>query len=302
MHLPSIFDHVGLKLAAGYLRHAPKQKGRWKLVNHYLPVLREHGPKLGQRTVRVRHGFKFHADLTDWIGQYIYLTGTYEPTTGTVIAALLEEGATMVDVGANVGYFTLLGASRVGAHGRVYAFEPIPNTRKRLLENLALNRTGNVTVMDAALSDEAGELEMYEGPAGHNGLSSLRPLEHSARKIQVQVSRLDDMAQDWPRIDLIKIDVEGAEHKALLGMNALLSRDQPHIVIELTDSFLRQFGHSSNDLTAWLEALGYHAYRIDENALIPFSAPIPGDWPDQFNALFTAGPLPPKLRGSLEVN
>jgi FkbM family methyltransferase len=297
MNTLKLTDRAGLALASAYLRHAPSQAGRWRLIDRYLPLLRQHGPALGQRIVSTRYGFKFHADLGDWLGQYVYLTGVYEPPTAQVIAGLLNEGDAMLDIGANVGFFSLLGAKRVGKSGQVHSFEPIPTVRARLQANVALNGFANVTVSGVALSDQPGELEMYEGPEGHKGLSSLRPLAHASQKISVTVERLDDTLDTLPCIRLAKIDVEGAEQNALMGMAALIERDHPDIVLEITDSYLQQFGHSANGLVRWLADRGYHAYRIDEQYLVPFSAPIPSGWPDQFNVLFTTAPtLPPALQ------
>lgn len=289
-----LLERPGLAIAAAYLRNAPTQLGRWRLIEHFLPLLRQHGAGLGERIVSTRYGFKFHADLGDWLGQYVFLTGEYEPPTARVISALLREGDTMLDIGANVGFFSLLGAMRVGSKGQVRSFEPIPSVRARLEANVALNKLANVTI-----SNEAGEFDMFEGPAGHKGISSLRPIDHAAQKITVRVAPLDSMLDDLPKVRLAKIDVEGAEQKALLGMTALIERDHPDIVLEITDAYLKELGHSANELVQGLQAHGYKSYRIAEEQLVPFDAPVPAGWPRQFNALFTvAAELPGSLQGA----
>lgn len=293
----TLLNRATLVFASFYLRRAPTQFGRWRLINHCLPLLRQHGAGLGARVVKTRYGFKFHADLADWLGQYVYLTGAYEPPTARVIANLLQEADAMLDIGANAGFFSLLAASRVGRNGRVYSFEPVPTVRRRLAANVALNCFDSIVISEVALSDQPGQVDMYEGPEGHKGLSSLRPLEHAAQKITVRVERLDDRLNELPRIRLAKIDVEGAEQNVLLGMSSLLERDKPDIVLEITDSYLQQFGHSADELLSWLTARGYRAYRIDEQGLLPLSGPVPSSWPDQFNALFTtASRLPRRLQ------
>lgn len=121
-----------LALAAAYLRYSPLDLGKWRLFSHFLARLRAHGDTLGERRARTRYGFRFKADLGDWLGQYVYLTGHHEPATARIIAHLLGPGDTFIDVGANSGFFTLLAASRVGPTGRVYAFDPLPSMRRRL--------------------------------------------------------------------------------------------------------------------------------------------------------------------------
>ena len=94
---------------------------------------------MGKRVVHTRYHFRFHADLTDWLGQYVYLTGICEPPTAALFAHLVKPGNTMLDVGANVGFFSLLCAGLTGSSGRVIPFEPIPSVRESLRANIALN-------------------------------------------------------------------------------------------------------------------------------------------------------------------
>jgi FkbM family methyltransferase len=226
--------------------------------------------------------------LGDWLGRHVYATGEYEPATAAVIKAILRPGDTFVDVGANVGYFTLLGASRVGPRGRVFAFEPVPHLRKQLAANVRLNRFATVTVRGEAIAEQPGEAEFFLGPADHCGTSSLRSVAGSAGTLTVRTGRLDDMLPAEQKVRLIKIDVEGAEYAALCGMHDCLRRHHPDLVIEVTDAFLRAMGHSAEMLFRFLRETGYRMYVIDHRGLVPVAA-FGGPLPDQFNALFTAG-------------
>lgn len=284
-----------LRVAAAYLRHAPVETGKWRLIGHFLPRLRADGPTLGERLVRTRYGFRFKADLSDWLGQYVYLTGSYEPPTARVIHALLRPGDTFIDIGANSGFFTLLASLRVAPGGRVLAFEPVPSMRKRLRANLSLNGTKNVVVHDVALSNKAGECVFHEGPAGHKGLSSLRPLENEARSFAVRTLPLDDIPIPAGATRLIKIDVEGAEQLVVDGMRRLLERDRPNVVLEVTDRYLSAFGHGAVGLCGSLCEMGYRMHHIKDDGLVPMG-PEDANAIAQYNALFTRGSLPANLR------
>jgi FkbM family methyltransferase len=235
-------------------------------------------------------------DLADWLGQYVFLTGTYEPQTAEVIALLVDPGDTVVDVGANAGFFTLLAASRVGPAGQVLAFEPVPAVWAALNLNVDLNGVRQVSLHRVALSDANGTLTMYEGPPSHRGVSSLRPLGDGFATHQVEVRCLDDWMHTLRRVKLIKIDVEGAEQHVVRGMRRLIERDAPFLVVEVTDAYLRKMGHSASMLFGSLAALGYRMFRITGSGLVPVDRP-PLTWDAQFNALFCdEGRLPAILR------
>jgi FkbM family methyltransferase len=248
------------------------------------------------RTVRTRHGFQLSVELDDWLGRHVYVTGEYEPGTSRVIGDLLRPGDTVIDVGANIGYFTLLASRRIGASGTVFAFEPLPRTRDGLERNLQLNGVSNVLVRAEAASNVAGEATFYEGPPTHRGTSSLRPLENASRRIRIRTDRLDDVLPEDCRINLVKIDVEGAEYQVLEGMDARIRRDRPDLVVEVTDEYLRVTGASAEQLCRWLFERGYRMFVIDNEGLVPVEG-YTAALPRQFNALFSSRPeLPSPLR------
>lgn len=290
----NLLNRLALATTSCYLRRTPVPFGRWRLVKHFLPALRENGKDLGERVVRTRYGFQYKADLGDWLGQYVYLTGVYEPPTARVIAELLAPGDTFIDVGANSGFFTLLAASRVGSAGRVLSFEPVPSMRKRLLENISLNAMSNVQVHEVALSNSEGVLPLFEGPEGHKGISSLRHIESSTATIEVKTQPLDAFGNTLSAVKLIKIDVEGAEQLVLEGMANILNCHHPYIVIEVTDKYLHAFGHTAIQLARYLIENGYRMYAILDEGLVPMKVEQAAD-DDQFNALFTYRSVPENL-------
>ena len=287
-------SRLAIAAASAYLRLTPVPCGRWRLLRRFLPELRKNGHQLGERLVNTRYGFKFNADLGDWLGQYVYLTGVYEPPTARVIAELLDQGETFIDVGANSGFFTLLASRRVGPAGRVLSFEPVPSMYKRLLENISTNGMNNVSVQNVALSNAEGSLPMFEGPEGHKGISSLRQIDNSSATLEVRTLPLDSFASTLSPIKLIKIDVEGAEQLVLEGMTKLLSMNHPYLVIEITDNYLRAFGHGARHLANFISEFGYRMYKIGAEGLILMNPEQAAD-DDQFNALFAYAPVPDRL-------
>ncbi len=294
-----------LAAVAAYLRRTSIEKARWRLELFAIREVRTIGARLGTRRVRTRHGFRMELELDDWVDQHIYATGDYEPYSAHVMRALLHPGDCMLDVGANIGFFSLLAAQCVGAGGRVIAFEPAPDVRARLQRNVALNGASrlasdsnwHIEVRAEAITDQLGDREFFVGPAQHSGIASLRSLgADTACAIKVPGTTLDRVLRDGTPVHLIKIDIEGAEARALRGMRRILQECHPHLLVEVSADYLCEMGDSAAGLFSFLEDFGYRAYRIEWDHLVPLTG-----WsarlPRQFNALFTTlAVLPAALR------
>jgi FkbM family methyltransferase len=278
-----------LRVLAMYLRHTPPHPGRWRLALRAVslaPVLKR---STRPRVVRIPGGGRLEVDGSSQTGRILYATGEYEPATARLITASLRPGDLMVDVGANIGFFSILAARRVGPSGRVLAFEPAAPVRARLEANLRLNGLDNVDVRGDALGAATGPTTFYPGPSTDTGLASCRPLPASA-SITIDQVRFDDLTAGLPAVRLIKIDVEGAELNVLQGMSACLRRDRPDLIVEFTDAFLRALGGSAEALHAFLCGHGYAVSLIREDGALE---PIPdathlARCPGQFNAFCSA--------------
>ena len=210
------------------------------------------------------------ADLRDWGGRWHYYPGTYyDPLSQAIIRKYLTSGGVYIDIGANVGIHTLLASRVVGDQGWVYAFEPAPRTFAFLSAHLAMNGCKNVTATQCALTDEAGVAELA-CPHDHLGTATLRraPCEVSAYdKVVVATTTGDEVLGE---IDLnlgsrsrvvVKIDVEGYEHRVVHGMRSFLSQSDRIVVsMEITPAWLIQAGSSKERLLAEMQALGFEAY------------------------------------------
>jgi len=180
----------------------------------------------------------------------------------------------LLDIGANIGFFALLGARLVGPTGCVHAVEAAPEIAAMLRANLALNPFHNVFLHELAVSDREGMLEFHTATRNHSGVSSIRDLgSRTATTTRVPGNTIDSLLSEIPSVTLAKLDVEGAEMLALRGMRQLLQRDQPYLIVELSDSYLRDLGSSASELCQFLTAGDYSLYRIDWDGIRALNEP-----------------------------
>lgn len=249
----------------------------WESHQALLRRLRANGRQF--RTVNVM-GHALVLDVTDGSVSLRFFHGQpYEPQLTALIANTLRDGSVFIDVGANTGFFTVLGARCAVPGGRVLAFEPHPAARAQMQQVLALNGLDQVvTVSDAALSDHvtaAAPLFMAVDSVLSTLDTALAPLgeEHPfLTSVNVPVSTLDDWLDaagpPWTNrsIDLIKIDVEGVEERVIRGMTRTLARNPSlKLVCETVagsaaDEILRSAGFSARPLDLWRPAFGTFLY------------------------------------------
>ena len=191
------------------------------------------------------------------------LVNWYEPDAVAVIDALVGEGDVCVDIGANVGALTLAMARRVGASGKVYAFEPGPLTYPRLTRNLELNPSirGRVVPLQLGVADTPGTLYWNEEPDNRGNATLLRP-----SGAPVRVVSIDGFFADTPvqRLRFVKIDVEGMEYEVLSGGRSTWRAHQPLIYFETLRDFESARGLPLFDrIEVLLRELGYALFRVD---------------------------------------
>jgi FkbM family methyltransferase len=189
-------------------------------------------------------------------GASIHL-GKVEPEQTRCVVTRLNPGGIFFDVGANVGYYSLLAARRVGPRGRVVAFEPLARNVLFLERHLRLNRVANVTIVQAACSDHIGVdcfIEDLNPALGHLAISA----DERARGRRVESVTLDSVAERIGlRPDMIKIDVEGAELRALRGATVTLSSGRPIVLLSTHSEELR------SECIALLAGLGYRVEPLN---------------------------------------
>jgi FkbM family methyltransferase len=183
--------------------------------------------------------------------------GTYEVEKRRVFEAIVEENGVVFDIGAHVGFYTLLASVLVGPGGKVIAFEPLPGNLNFLKRHLRLNYVDNVTVVDAAVCDRSAAACFEEGSTSSMGRIS------PTGAIQVRTVALDDLVSSGqlPVPDYIKVDVEGAEMSALSGAKSILERFHPTLFLAVhTKEINRQ-------CCRFLRALDYGLTAIDGTAV-----------------------------------
>lgn len=191
-----------------------------------------------------------------WIvgsGDHGYWLGSYEMDFQRMFARKLQNGDIVYDIGAHVGYYTLLAARSVGPEGRVYSFEPLPRNAQFIDRHLRINRLENVTFMQVAVADHAGSVHFGGGVSSSTG----RIIPQG--ELEVQAVKLDDLLSSGviQPPDVMKIDVEGAENEVLRGSVELLNRHRPGI-------FLATHGQQAReDCQNLLSNLGYSLHPID---------------------------------------
>lgn len=148
----------------------------------------------------------------------------------------------------------------------------------------ALNRIENITVQACAASDRTGIATIHEGPSNHKGTSSLRAMPNATRSIEIPTVALDELVHAPQVVNLMKLDVEGAELLALHGASRLIETSHPRLIIEVTDSYLKSFSHSAAELLQWLIDRSYIILRIADDGLKPIKS-TDDELPFQFNAV-----------------
>jgi FkbM family methyltransferase len=202
------------------------------------------------------------------VGQLYYLRELAEGRDRFLVELLTRAappGGTAVDAGAHIGYLTVQLARAVGPQGRVFALEPEPAARRALARNLERNGvTAQVTVFPHALGAGPGRGVLHVGGGGET--SSLAPLAGERATAEVEVVALDDVLPETQRVDVVKLDLEGAETDALRGMSRILARSPNAVlVVECNPGRLEAMGSSQEELLACLAALGLGVRLIDED-------------------------------------
>jgi FkbM family methyltransferase len=195
------------------------------------------------------------------IGRAITRNRTYEPHVGARLAELLAPGHTFVDVGANVGWFSLLAASMVGPTGDVRAVEANPDNCALIRRSVRLNGVEDIVrIHPVAASDQAATM-VLSPQAGSNGIvddGGRFAAQFDTRLVHALA--LDDLLHDVARLDVVKIDIEGGEHRAVLGFSDLLTKFRPHVLAEHSPALLREVsGVEPAALLGLWSQLGYTA-------------------------------------------
>jgi FkbM family methyltransferase len=198
-------------------------------------------------------------NLGDLVQRTVFL-GSYEMNETSWVRSILEPGDTAIDVGANCGYYTALFSRLVGTTGRVLALEPNPSLLAGLGEFVRSNAIHNIEVIGVGASSVDSHIILSIPPAEFRNENATMAPVPTWTAVKVPIVRLDKICGDrkLKEVKLLKLDIEGHEHRALQGMEALIRRGGvQYLLTELNDYWLRQQGSSAAALLEFLNALGF---------------------------------------------
>lgn len=222
----SCIHFVWQKLLLGIVEYTDTLRLK-KFTNEQLAILTQNNISF-KLYISPRNGF---------IDNYIYLYGVYESFILEILKNNLSEGMTYVDIGANIGQHSMFAASIVGKTGSVYAFEPIPHVYDQLTRSAYANDfTTIITAKNFALGEKEQTETLYISNKNIGG-SSLVNKEEGNEKITVTIKNGDSELLPLPRVDMIKIDVEGYEYEVLSGIQKTIAKHKPCILIEFSGYF-----------------------------------------------------------------
>jgi FkbM family methyltransferase len=211
-----------------------------------------------------------------YISRQIREHGVWEPVESALVLALLKPGDVFLDLGANIGYYSVLASRACGPSGAVYAFEPGPENFRLLQRNLVLNKAGNVTAVNAAAAAATGQGPLFLS-ADNQGDHRTYDNEGRASSVAVPKFALDEWFSGRDRrIDLVKMDTQGSEAQIVEGMAGLIeeNRSRMRMIIEFWPYGLQGAGDSAEALVRRLGRFGFTVHKVDES----FAGPRPTTW------------------------
>jgi FkbM family methyltransferase len=251
-----------MNLVATSLRLTTALGGK-QIVSRALPRLPE--AWTGFETVVEYRGLRFRVHTAEETGRRMYYYKEYERAQESVLLELVQPHSLVLDIGANMGLFSMLSAAR-GA--RVVAFEPSRLLAARFSGNLGLNRLPNVLLVTEAVSNSRGTMPFYETRAGNCGVGRVFAFGHNKNPVPdypVRTNTIDAYVARFGMPALIKMDIEGAEWLALKGASETFKRpDAPDLLIEFHPQEIRSLGGSLASCLTLLDSYGLRRYQLAE--------------------------------------
>jgi FkbM family methyltransferase len=216
--------------------------------------------------VQVRGHRMFAHSLDRYLALWLWKLALHEATEARLLASLCKPGMCVVDVGANIGFYSLLFARWVGPTGNVCAFEPDPKNFATLQGNLSANRCLNVRAVNSAVGATSAEGHLYLSDV-HKGDHRVYQSDGGRKEIPIRIVALDDYFASDQRIDLVKMDIQGAEGMALAGMQRVItSNPDLAMLFEFWPRGLRNAGSSPEGILTDLQEKGFTIEQIDERS------------------------------------
>lgn len=218
-------------------------------------------------------GKPFTVDLNDTVIAFDLLVyRVWEKFESRLLRELIAPGWHIIDVGANVGYYSVLFGDGAGTGGRVLAIEPEPNNARLLRKNIIDRRLSSIVeVAETAVGDAAGIAFLEKASSGNQGATKVAGVDSSGAQatsglIEVPIALIDNLVAGWPRVDLVKVDIEGYEMRAALGMRSTLARNSRVVLLtEFSPLALRQAGSDPLEYVELLRDFKFQIWEIHED-------------------------------------
>jgi FkbM family methyltransferase len=259
-----------------YARHFPINRGKERLVSLLGKRL---APREGRLQTRLlKSNIRFTCDLNQFIQRHLYFFGAYERQACAIWTEYARNATLIFDVGANLGVYSLL-AANANPCARIHAFEPTPEIFRIFRQNPELNNFRNIEINPVAVGKSNGTAVLHQcsGVDGTNeGMNFIsKPSEVAVgSEMAVPVISLKTYCEehDIEQIDLMKIDIEGGEYEALIGIESLIRRQAIKcIFLELCEWAANRSGHSTKDIKRFLADAGYRLYEVRYGKLLPLA-------------------------------
>ncbi len=220
------------------------------------------------RTVIDMNGIKFPCDLSFGKMAKSMYCGSFDYEIKRLLLKYLKPGDTFIDVGANVGYFSAVAATKVGSDGQIHAFEPVPGFFQSVQQIKELNPQYQIVLNQCALGDSPSKTKIYENKENMGGHSILKEFvgDLIEQEHEIDVIRLDDYIEEkgLADISLIKIDTEGYEYPVLLGMQRYFEKtsQRPKIIAEISPKSFAMLGYKLEEFEEYVKRYSYRIYAI----------------------------------------
>lgn len=257
-----------VRMLAVLLRYYPFLRGRSRITQVVFKFFKLNEPAFGV----LPNGARIELHPTQFVSRQIFLFGVFEPREARCFQALIEPGMTVIDVGANIGQYAMLAAARMDENGHVYAFEPAEDNFQILRRNV--ERSGyatRVSLFKEAVAAASGKRDfVLASDGGSNALwnPGANP-DNAGQTRTVKCRSLDDFVTEHrlARVDILKIDVEGADYEVLKGSRKTLEVHRPILFVEFAERLLEKFAATPKEMLDLISAFGYRAYLFSPRGL-----------------------------------
>ena len=265
----NLLKRLAVDLISVYVNSCPIRIRRDFLMNKAFYLLADVYDCVGLKTTNMTNNREFTFTLKfplDVPYSRLLFTHVYEQGTTEFIQQFLHQDDVIFDIGANIGYITLLAATSAEA-GKVYSFEPLPKTFERLAQNVGFNpHLDNITILNRAVSDENGHVILNSFENLHHGHSSISKLDRNDHvEYRVASTTIDNFVDEMnlQRLDFMKIDVEGAERLVFAGAKNTLANLEPTVLIEMNEETANANGFQCHELLEFLSSIDdFSFYRF----------------------------------------